>query len=120
MKTQDDILLEQAYMKVIKENQEPLYFNYGEENNPPNVGYSNKTFNVRGKDVLIKSEKDQDDDSEWYYLSLIDPETKERVFEDIGEEKIKQLMKVKHKDPQAEAEAEDLAYQVFHRGLKYW
>jgi hypothetical protein len=92
MKTKDDILLEQAYMKVVKENQEPLYFNFG-ENIPYNIGYSNKTFNVRGKDVLIKSEKDQDEDSVWYYLSLVDPETKERVFNDIGEEEIKQLMK---------------------------
>ena len=93
MKTKDDILLEQAYRKVVKENQEPLYFNYGEGNNPPNVGYSNKTFKVRGKDVLIKSEYDRDEDSEWYYLSLVDPETQERVFKDIREEEIKQLMK---------------------------
>ena len=93
MKSQDDVLLEQAYNQILtKENEERLYFNYG-ENIPYNIGYSNKTFKVRGKDVLIKSEKDQDEDSEWYYLSLVDPETKERVFKDIQEPEIEKLMK---------------------------
>jgi hypothetical protein len=33
------------------------------------------------------------DDDEWNYLSLVDPETKERVFPDITEDQIKQLWK---------------------------
>ena len=94
MKSQDDVLLEQAYNQILtKENQDRLYFNYGEGNNPPNVGYSNKTFSVRGKEVLIRSEYDRDEDSEWYYLALVDPETKERVFKDIQEPEIEKLMK---------------------------
>lgn len=93
MKTQDDIQLEQAYNQILnKENLEPLSFDSG-ENIPSNIGYSNKTFKVRGKEVLVKREWDSMDDDEWYYLSLVDPETKERVFKDISEPQIKQLMK---------------------------
>jgi len=94
MKNKDDILLEEAYSKILKENEvlssndKQWYFD--NDGQPPyNVKYSNKTFNVRGKEVLIKQEMDQDDDSRWYYLSLVDPETKERVFNDITEDQIK-------------------------------
>lgn len=89
MKNKDQILLEDAYSKVL--NEEPFIFIY--DDIPNNIGYSNKTFNVRGKDVLIKIEWDNDEDSEWNYLSLVDPKTKERVFPDITEDQIEQLWK---------------------------
>jgi hypothetical protein len=124
MKSKDQILLEQAYSKILKENEEKFQSHdpemqdlskvgmgeeYPEEDNVSDsnkkdwsfvnddpytrhyIGYSNKTFNVRGKDVLIKQEWDSMDDDEWYYLSLVDPETKERVFNDIGEDQIKKM-----------------------------
>ncbi len=95
MITTDDILLAEAYSKVIKENENTSSIDskwYFDKNGQPpyNVEYSNRTFNVRGKDVLIKREWDNMEDDEWYYLSLVDPETKERVFNDIGEKEIKQ------------------------------
>lgn len=89
MKNKDQILLENAYFKVLNEEQ----FRFIYDDIPNNVGYSNKTFNVRGKDVLIKIEWDNDEDSQWNYLSLVDPETKQRVFNDISEDQIKQLWK---------------------------
>lgn len=89
MKSKDQILLEDLYSKVL--NEEPFSFIYDDV--PNNIGYSNKTFNVRGKDVLVKIEWDNDEDSEWNYLSLVDPETKQRVFNDISEDQIKQLWK---------------------------
>ena len=104
MKTKDDILLEQAYATVVKENHQPLTFKFGsnyDKSNSPNIGYSDK-ISVRGKDVLVKSEYDCDEDSEWYYLSLVDPETKERVFTDIKEPYIKRLIKGDHIEDDAD------------------
>jgi len=122
MKNKDQILLEQAYSKILNENedkfqphdpemQELSKIGLGEEypededvssddrnwyfdddGQPPyNVKYSNRTFNVRGKEVLIKQEMDRMEDDEWYYLSLVDPETKERVFNDVTEDQIKKM-----------------------------
>ena len=31
------------------------------------------------------------EDDEWSYLSLVDPETKERVFDDIKEDQIRKM-----------------------------
>lgn len=59
----------------------------------PWVEVSNRTYNVRGKEVLFKREKDQDEDSVWFYFSFIDPETKERVFKDMSEEEILAVVK---------------------------
>lgn len=56
------------------------------------IQYSNQTVRVRGTDVLIKREYDSDEDSEWYYWSLVDPITKERVFKDIKEDEIKRIL----------------------------
>lgn len=90
MKNKDQILLEQAYLKILEEN---VHFVY--DNIPNNIGYSNKTFNVRGKDVLVRIVWDRDEDSEWYYLNLVDPLTKEAIFKDIDEDEIEQLLKSK-------------------------
>lgn len=96
MRKKDDILLEQAYSKILNENdvlssnERQWYFD--DNGQPPyNVKYSNRTFNVRGKEVLIKQELDRMEDDEWSYLSLVDPETKERVFDDITEDQIKKM-----------------------------
>lgn len=91
MNDKDQILLEQAYLKVVEEKVRFVY-----DDMPNNIGYSNTTFNVRGKDVLVKIEWDKMEDDEWYYLSLVDPETKETLFKDISEEEIKQLLKSKN------------------------
>jgi hypothetical protein len=107
MRKKDDILLEQEYSKILKENEDKFQSHdaenetlssddrnwyFDEDGQPPyNVKYSNRTFNIRGKEVLIKQEMDQDDDSRWYYISLVDPETKERVFNDVTEDQIKKM-----------------------------
>lgn len=128
MKSKDNILLEQLYLKILTENEakfqphdpemnELSKIGMGEEypedeqdsldakewhftdngEAPYNLEYSNRTFNVRGKDVLIKREWDSMEDDEWYYLSLVDPKTKDRVFNDIDEKQIKELFfKKKH------------------------
>jgi len=107
MRKKDDILLEQAYSKVLKENEDKFQTHnsenegvssddrqwYFDDNGQPpyNVKYSNRTFNVRGKNVLIKQELDSMEDDEWSYISLVDPETKERVFNDIKEDQIRKM-----------------------------
>lgn len=96
MRKKDDILLEQAYSKVLNENDvlssDERRWYFDDNGQPPyNVKYSNRTFNVRGKEVLIKQELDRMEDDEWSYLSLVDPETKERVFDDITEDQIKKM-----------------------------
>lgn len=70
------------------------------ENEDPNslwetpIQYSNQTVRVRGTDVLIKREYDRDEDSQWYYWSLVDPITKKRVFNDIKEDEIKRILHI--------------------------
>jgi hypothetical protein len=59
----------------------------------PGVEVSNRTYNVRGQEVLLKREKDQDEDDVWFYFSFIDPKTKERVFKDMSEEEILAITK---------------------------
>ena len=59
----------------------------------PGIEVSNKTYTVRGKEVLFKREKDQDEDSVWFYFSFIDPKTKERVFKDMSEEEMMAIVK---------------------------
>ena len=59
----------------------------------PGVEVSNRTYNVRGQEVLFKREKDQDEDSVWYYFSFIDPKTKKRLFKDMTEKEILDVVK---------------------------
>lgn len=89
MKTKDQTLLEEAY-KNIKENNSRS-FRWIEDG--PGVEVSNRTYNVRGQEVLLKREKDQDEDDVWFYFSFIDPKTKERVFKDLSEEEILDIAK---------------------------
>ena len=111
MKTKDDILLEQAYDQI-------------------------KTLDHIEKGLRVLN----DEDFEYIYdLVLLKPEGSNPVYpsrEEATQAILKgfQTLKPKdqkfiyslatakdttpHKDPQAEAE--DLAYQVFHRGLKTW
>jgi hypothetical protein len=107
MKNKDQILLEQAYLKIIKENedkfqphdpemQELSKIGMGEEypeeenlesnewtfiENPddPRSILSNKVFIVDGKKAVVKIEEDGTDDDMWYNYSFVDPETKEHV-----------------------------------------
>jgi hypothetical protein len=122
MKNKDQILLEQAYLKIIKENEDKFQPHdpemqelskigmgeeYPEEEAPESnqndwsfvnddlntrhyIGYSDRTFKVRGKDVLIKTELGErtDDGHESWDFSLVDPETKEPVFKDIRQDQI--------------------------------
>jgi len=69
MKNKDQVLLEQAYSKILNENEDNFQPNdseneglspddrnwYFDDNGQPpyNVKYSNRTFNVRGKEVLL-------------------------------------------------------------------
>jgi hypothetical protein len=84
MKSKDQILLEEAYTSIKENNSRS--FRWIEVD--PGVEVSNRTYNVRGQEVLLKREKDQDEDDVWYYFSFIDPTTKERVFKDIPEEEL--------------------------------
>lgn len=84
MKTKDQILLERAYTSI-KENNS-ISFKWVEAG--PGVEISNRTYNIRNQEVLLKRERDQDEDDVWFYFSFIDPKTKERVFKDIPEEEI--------------------------------
>lgn len=84
MKSKDQILLEEAYTSIKENNSRS--FRWIEDG--PGVEVSNRTYNVRGQEVLLKREKDQDEDDVWYYFSFIDPTTKERVFKDIPEEEL--------------------------------
>jgi hypothetical protein len=88
IKSQDQILLEEAYSQISQKDQ--LRFNVPGET--PNVFYSNKTINVQGQDVLVKQEWDRDEDSEWYYLSLVDPETR-KVALRMGTAEIEKILK---------------------------
>ena len=81
-------MLEEAYGQVASENK--LQLNV--RSDLPNVFYSNKTINVQGKDVLVKQEWDRSDDDEWYYLSLVDPETKEVAIK-MGTEEVQKILK---------------------------
>lgn len=88
MKSKDQILLEQQYNKVL--NEKDWHFDNDDSWSRHYVQYSNRTFKVRGKDVLIKNELiERMDDDETWFLSLVDPETKERVFPDIKEDAIR-------------------------------
>jgi uncharacterized protein (UPF0248 family) len=80
--------------KFFEQTEKPFSFDYEYDKIPNNIGYSNRTFNVRGKDVLVKIEWDTEPDTGWYnFITLVDPVTKERVFKDIPEEEIKKLWK---------------------------
>lgn len=124
MKSSDDILLEEAYSKVLEEmhnkfqphdpemeelskvgmgeeypeneisdtNDKDWHFTSDDSWSRHYIQYSNRTFKVRGKDVLIKNELiERTDDDETWLLTLVDPETKERIFPDIGETEIKKM-----------------------------
>jgi hypothetical protein len=124
MKNKDQILLEQAYSKILKEdgdkfqphdpemqelskvgmgeeypeeeknssNEEQWHFDNDDDWTRHYIQYSNRTFNVRGQDVLIKNELiERTDDDETWLLTLVDPETKKRVFPDIKEDQIKKM-----------------------------
>jgi len=86
MKSKDTQLLEEAYGQVVGR----LHFSVRTDR--PNVFYSNRTINVQGKEVLVRQEWDNDEDSEWYYLSLVDPETKEVAIR-MGTDEIQKLLK---------------------------
>ena len=88
MKSKDTQLLEEAYGQVA--GRDRLQFSV--RGNTPNVFYSNRTINVQGKDVLVKQEWDSDEDSEWYYLSLVDPETKEVAIR-MGTAEVQKLLR---------------------------
>lgn len=89
MKNKDTQLLEEAYQSI-RENA----FRWIDDG--PGVEVSNRTYNVRGKEVLFKREYDSDEDSEWYYFSFIDPKTKKRVFNDMSEQEILAIVKEQH------------------------
>lgn len=84
MKSKDQQLLEEAYANVVK----PKYNFVRDESQAGFVELSDRTFNVNGQDVLLRRERDRDEDSEWFYFSLIDPKTKETLFKDMSEEEI--------------------------------
>jgi len=81
-------LVEEAYGHVA--NRDKLRIDVKGET--PNVFYSNRTINVQGQDVLVKQEWDRDEDSEWYYLSLVDPQTK-KVALKLGTEEVEKILK---------------------------
>jgi hypothetical protein len=88
MKFKDQSLLEEAYDQI--SIRDKLRIDVRGET--PNVFYSNKTINVQGQDVLVKQEWDRDEDSEWYYLSLVDPQTK-KVALKLGTEEVEKILK---------------------------
>jgi hypothetical protein len=88
MKSQDQTLLEEAYGQISQRDK----LRIDVRGETPNVFYSNKTINVQGQDVLVKQEWDRDEDSEWYYLSLVDPETKKAALK-LGTAEIEKILK---------------------------
>jgi hypothetical protein len=107
MKNKDQILLEQAYSKILKENDDKFQSHDPEMQNLSNIGMgeeypeegnlesneltfdqdpddssillSNELFNVNGKKVIVKVREDSSSDDSWSHYSFVDPVTKEHV-----------------------------------------
>lgn len=100
MRKKDDILLEQAYSKVLNENKinilggkvtlggdvvpdenilKTTKLKFNEDPDDPRSVISTQLFDVDGRKAALKIEEDRSDDDQWYHYSFIDPETKEHV-----------------------------------------
>lgn len=102
MRKKDDILLEQAYSKVLNEEQQNVLggtinlngdvipaensiesfrtkLEFNEDPDDPKSILSKQFFEVDGKRTQLKIEEDGSTDDRWYHYSFIDPTTKEHV-----------------------------------------
>jgi hypothetical protein len=100
MKSKDQILLEQAYSKILNENKinvlggkvtlggdvvpdenslKTTKLNFNEDPEDPRSVISSQVFNIDGRKAALKVEEDRSDDDQWYHYSFIDPETKEHI-----------------------------------------
>lgn len=107
MKNKDQILLEQAYSKIVKENEGKFQpydpemqdlskagmgeeypeedisdsdeLTYDQDPDNPRSILSNQVFNVDGKKAVLKVEEDGTSDDTWDHYSFVDPVSKEHV-----------------------------------------